>query len=84
MGLEPGQLVLLDQFLDEFIDALGVGFGRQALLELSRGNDAGVLKLLNDCFKGDGHRRIPGHRKTKDRPKNNLSFALSPLVEEAG
>jgi len=53
--------------LDELLNGLRIGLGRDEGFELAGGNDARVGKLLDDLFKREGHRRISGVRKRDSR-----------------
>ena len=67
LTLERRQIVALHKCLDELLNGLRIGLGRDEGFELAGGNDARVGKLLDDLFKREGHRRISGVRKRDSR-----------------
>ena len=58
LGLELGQMVLLDQFRDEFFSVFGMCLRRYEVFELAPSNDARFGQLLDDGFEVGGHGRI--------------------------
>jgi len=55
LRLKLRQVVLLDEFSNELFDARGMRLGRDKVLELASGNDAAVLKLLDNGFERNGY-----------------------------
>ena len=65
--LEGRQMILLNQFRDEFFNALRVGFGRDEVFQLAGGNDARIGELLDNLFEGESHRRVSGRQEIEPR-----------------
>ena len=60
LGLELRQILALDELPGKFLGVLGMGLGRNEVLQLAGGNDTGIGKLLDELFEGNGHGRNPG------------------------
>src|SRR5262249_54581278 len=71
LGLELGQMILLEQFPQELFDARRVGLRRHEVFELAGRNDARIGQLLDNSFEGNGHAN--SQPKTSSRQYNSPS-----------